>query len=121
MNINTSPLFKSGGKRAVQYQEANHELTSAYDEGNGFDTGRHNISMSVQENPIVNSLYSGWYRIYIRENVYKRTGETFHVFIDKPRWLIDMQLTEIKRLNKEESVLAAQFKNGLGGDKKLTL
>ena len=97
-------------------QEAELELISAYDTGHGFETGPSGIEMSPQENPIEGSLYATWYDIWLRERIYHHTGESFDAFLDKPRWKIDVQLSRIRPINKEEARLAENIKSGLGNN-----
>ncbi len=104
-------MFLEGTGRAVTYQEAFCELTSAYDTGHGFETGDSGIEMSPQENPITGSLYDIWYDIWFRERIYHHTGESFETFLDKPRWKMEVQLSKIRPVNKEESRLAENIKS----------
>lgn len=110
-------MFLEGTGRAVTYQEADLELISAYDTGHGFETGKSGIEMSPQENPIVGSLYEAWYEVWLNERVYHHTGESFDQFLDKPRWKIDVQLSKLRLINKEEARLAANINSGLGKNK----
>tara|TARA_Y100001956_G_C4123424_1_gene188746 strand:+ start:258 stop:500 length:243 start_codon:yes stop_codon:yes gene_type:complete len=65
--------------------------------------------MSPQENPIEGSLYDVWYDIWMKERIYHHTGESFDAFIDKPRWKIDVQLSKIRPINKEEARIAGNI------------
>lgn len=115
LRLDTSPLFKDEScTRAIEYNEVNSELLKAYYEAQGIEEGKYGVEMSIDENPVENSLYKYWTKVYFREMVLKHTGETLDQFLDKPRWKIDMILEEIKAINKEEARIAQELK-----DKKL--
>jgi hypothetical protein len=118
LKTDTTNLYKTPSNRAITYQEAHSELLNAYDKGHGFDTGTHGVSMSEDEDPTKDSLNQAWFKLYLRENVYKHTGDSFDVFINQPRWKIQMKLEEITKRNKEEAQIAESIKAGFENGKE---
>lgn len=91
MKLDTKSLIYSK-ERAVTFNEAVEELREAYDEELGLDTGNSHALMSTYENPLQDSLYERWARVYQEKQIFKYWKVPFTEWLNQPRWKMAVQI-----------------------------
>lgn len=91
MKLDTKELFYSK-ERAVTFNEALEELREAYDNELGLNTGDCHALMSTYENPLHDTLYERWARIYQEKQIFKYWKMPFEDWLKQPRWKMAIQI-----------------------------
>lgn len=108
MSLDTKELFR-GNTRAVTYNEAVEELREAYDVELGLNTGNCHVVMSDYENPLHDTLYEKWGRIYQDADIYKHWKMDFNAWIAQPRWKMEIQIRIAEDRARVEEQIAKEI------------